>query len=497
VTLDQLTDHASLLQAAKLLEAENLALAKLVAKLKTRLLALEGKEAVQLQLQIEDLEASLAQARQQMFGESSERREPTEGAAKEKPPKSQKTGHGRREQSSLEIVERVHTQAADEKCSVCGGETKEWSGQFEESEEIDVIERRFVVTKHKRQKYRCSCGSCIQTAPGPTKLFDGARYSVGFAVEVATSKYADHLPLERQVKMMAREGLKVDSQTLWDQIDWLAFWLEPAHKALGQYILTEPAIGADETHWRMMGKKESASSNRWHVWAIATDRAVSYRISPSRSTEAAKAVLGGYQGTVMTDGYAAYSSLKKQGERFRLAHCWAHVRRKFVEIEAQYPKECGEVLDWIGKLYQIERDTRDGPPARRLAIRAERSREVVWKIRDWALETKALPQSNLGKAIAYMGGVWDGLQVFLSDPLVELDNNRTERAIRGVVVGRKNHYGSRSKRGTEVAALFYSLIESAKLADLDPKAYLKVAIDAALRKAKIPLPHEVSGAPAL
>ena len=99
MTLDQLTDHASLLQAAKLLEAENLALAKLVAKLKNRLLALEGKEAVQLQLQIEDLEASLAQVRQQMFGESSERREPTEGAAQEKPPKSPKTGHGRREQS--------------------------------------------------------------------------------------------------------------------------------------------------------------------------------------------------------------------------------------------------------------------------------------------------------------------------------------------------------------------------------------------------------------
>jgi transposase len=462
---------------------------------------LEGTEAVQLKLQIEDLEADLASARKKLFGESTERRKKSSSEAAPEDiaadvPKKQ-TGHGRREQPKLEVVERVHITGEPGKCDVCGGMAAEWSGQFEESEEVDIIERRFVVTKHKRQKYRCNCGSCIQTAPGPTKLFEGARYSIGFARHVAMSKYADHLPLERQVKAMGRDGLIIDSQTLWDQIESLAWWLQPAHKALAEYVRSQPVIGADETHWRVMGekaKKEGGAGKQWHVWALAAPAAVLYQIEDSRSADAAKKVLDGYEGTVICDGYAAYQSLQKRGAGFKLAHCWAHVRRKFVEIEEQYPKECREVLDWIGKLYQIERDARDGPPEERLEARRRDSREVLREIRDWVFRTGALPQSNLRRAIDYMGGVWDGLSAFLDDPEVELDNNRTERALRAVVVGRKNHYGSRSRRGTEVAALFYSLIESAKLAGVGPHTYLKLATDAALRGAKIPLPHEIGSA---
>ena len=104
-----------------------------------------------------------------------------------------------------------------------------------------------------------------------------------------------------------------------------------------------------------------------------------------------------------------------------------------------------------------------------------------------------MPGDGLDNAIKYMAGIWSGLTRFLSDPRIPLDNNHTERAERGVVVGRKNHYGSRSRRGTEIAALFYSFVESAKLCGLDPKAYLRKAIMAAVRGERIPLPHEVAG----
>jgi transposase len=127
-----------------------------------------------------------------------------------------------------------------------------------------------------------------------------------------------------------------------------------------------------------------------------------------------------------------------------------------------------------------------------LTLRKERSKPIVLAIQRWALEQEALPQSSLMRAIKYMGGVWNGLQVFLGHPEVELDNNRTERALRGVVVGRKNHYGSRSERGTEVASLFYTLIESAKLAGVGPGTYIKRAVDAALSGGTIPLPHEIA-----
>lgn len=491
--LEQLTDRESLLQAAKLLEAENLVMVKMIAKLKKRLAALEGTEAQQLQLQIEDLESELAQARRKLFGDSTEqRKKPVEKASE--PPKKQ-TGHGRREQPNIEREERVHVSSDLAACSTCGGELAEWSGQFEESEEVDVLERRFVLTKHKRQKYRCSCGTCIKTAPGPVKLFDGARYSVGFAVHVAIGKYADHLPLERQVRGMQRDGLDIDSQTLWNQVEALAKLLGPAKERLGKYVLSQPVIGADETHWRVMGAKGKADGGdgkRWQAWAIVCPNAVNYRIEDSRSSEAAERVLGGYAGTLMSDGYAVYQSLKKRGAKFSLAHCWAHVRRKFVDIEEQYPEECGRVLELIGNLYEIERRDRDEPPEKRLDARRRESRGIVEAIRTWAFETRALPESNLGKAVAYMGGVWEGLLAFLDDAAVELDNNRTERALRGVVVGRKNHYGSRSRRGTEVAALFYSLIESAKLAEVEPSSYLKAAAISALRGETIPLPHELA-----
>jgi transposase len=259
-------------------------------------------------------------------------------------------------------------------------------------------------------------------------------------------------------------------------------------------VLSQPAIGADETTWRLMGaegKRQGGEGKKWQTWAVVAPDAVSYKILDSRSAAAAAEVLGSYAGTVICDGYTAYESLRKQTGRFRLAHCWAHVRRKFVEIEAQHPQACGEVLDLIGQLYEVERRAQAGPPDERLRLRQEESKPLVKRIHAWALATPALPESGLGKAIAYMGTIWSGLQVFLDHAEIAIDNNATERALRGVVLGRKNHYGSRSRRGTEVAALFYSLIESAKLVGIGAQTYLFTATNAALRGALIPLPHEL------
>ncbi len=205
-------------------------------------------------------------------------------------------------------------------------------------------------------------------------------------------------------------------------------------------------------------------------------------------------ILSDFEGTAITDGYACYSALQKRGGRFRLAHCWSHVRRKFVEIEASYPEECGEILDLIGKLYGVERQARDGPNMIefRRKLRNEESRKIIEEIHSWALQTKALGESPLRKAVQYMGSLWKGLTVFLDHPNVAIDNNAIERALRGVVLGRKNHYGSKSRRGTEVAAILYSMIESAKLVGINPEEYFKTAIDAHLDGKEIPLPHEVA-----
>ena len=177
------------------------------------------------------------------------------------------------------------------------------------------------------------------------------------------------------------------------------------------------------------------------------------------------------------------------------------MRRKFIEAEAHYPAPCREVLELIGQLYAVEREVPTLPLgaddvvdllALRNRLRRDRSRAIVGAIQTWALAQRALPESSLGKAIGYLLGLWRGLTRFLDDPSIPLDNNRTERGLRGVVLGRKNHYGSRSRRGLEVAALFYSLIESAKLCGVEPKSYLLTATRAALaNRTVVTLPRDL------
>ena len=485
------TDPNVLRDLVRHLERENDVLVAHIQKLAREVAQLKGQRAAAMQLELDLLKDLLARREKALFGDSSEKR-PGTAAAPAAAAIKPRRGHGPKAQTNLPLVEQVHDlPESDRTCGVCGGDLDEMKGQYEEAEEITVIERRFVRVKQQRKKYRCSCNACIVTAPAPAKLAAGCRYSPAFAVEVAAAKYLDHSPLERQCRTMEREGLDVDSQTLWDQVELLARHLKPTYEAIGAHVLAQRLIHADETYWRLMSKTES---KRWWVWEMACWDAVYYRILNSRSKESAATLLGDYTGTAVTDGYAVYASLARPDPPrpgFDLAHCWAHVRRRFVEIEPHWSVECGAILQMIGELYAVERELPVWDPgapkaieetvlAERSAIRATRSRPIVDRIHAWALAQRPLPQSGLGVAINYMLDLWPGLVMFLDKPFVPLDNNAAERGLRGIVVGRKNHYGSRSKRGAEVAAILYTLFESAKLAGVEPKVYVMQATLAAI-----------------
>ena len=404
-------------------------------------------------------------------------------------PKEQ-TGHGPREQKQLELVEVSHElDAADAQCPKCGGGLDAWAGQFEESEEVDVVTRKFVIKKHKRQKYRCACCAHIETALGPTKLQQGGRYSVAFAVDVAIAKHADHLPLERQVKMMARDGLRIDSQTLWDQLERLAHVLEPTYAALAQHAKKHGVLGADETvWWRMRGRGEGPGPSERHwLWTAVGPDVVYQSINKHRSAEAVDALLGEFSGVIMCDGLASYGSFAKSHPGVKLAHCWAHVRRAFKEARDLAPDDVDRVLEHINELFAIERKASNKT---RAALRDQESRKHVDAVALFTRSYAALPQSALGKAITYTANLWNGLVLFLEDQCIPLDNNASERSVRGPVLGRKNFRGSRSARGMEAAALFYSLIESAKRCGVEPRAYLLAATQAALEGQPIILPHQ-------
>lgn len=416
--------------------------------------------------------------RHALFGRSSERRGTGSG---EKAPRQPQTGHGPREQPELERIDVAHTLPEGEHtCPCCGGELMSLGDEEEVSELVSVRERGFVVELHRRKKYRCACNGAVVTAPGPLRLVRGGRYSVTFAVEVAIAKYADHLPLERQVHIMRRDGLRIDSQTLWDQLDALAVYLQPTYEAIIAAILEHPVIHADETRWLLLANGKTKENKTFQAWGLVAPELVAYRILDSRGKEAAASVLTGYHGVVMADAYTVYQSLADETGTFVVANCWAHVRRKFIECERNFPDEAGVALTMIRDLYAFEREATD---LTRATIRAEKGRPVFEKLIAWARETqpKVLPRSGIGEAIGYLLGIETGLARYLDDPRIPIDNNRCERALRGVVLGRKNHYGSRSRRGTEVAAIIYTLMESAKLASISAKDYLNAIVERAIR----------------
>ncbi len=234
-------DLETLRQIALLVDNENQRLVNENVRLRVELARLHGvPETEQLELSVLK---QLQEKRESIFRIDEKRTR-----KKTKAKKNKKKGHGPREQPHLPVVDKVIELAETEKkCSVCDGEM---AGQYEESEVVTVVKRSFVIERHLRKKYRCRCNANVVTAPAATKLQPGGRYSVEFATEVAISKYLDHMPLERQVRMMRREGLDIDSQTLWDQLNVLARHLNPVYDALGEKVLESPVIHADETRNR-------------------------------------------------------------------------------------------------------------------------------------------------------------------------------------------------------------------------------------------------------
>lgn len=522
VDIDQEKNPEILRQAAKLALADNKRLVERIIGLTEEVAQLRGKNQQEVQLELDRLQDQLAELRSELYGKTSERR----GRRKKKGKgKKKQRGHGPKPQMELKRVETLHSlDEADLICPKCGGTLCEWDGQHEQSEEVDVIERTFVIRIHTKKKYHCcDCHDHVETALGPVKLIRGGRYSLDFAVEVALSKYGDHLPLERQVRMMRRDGLEVSSQTLWDQVWALTNVLRNLYGKIGDHVRSALVICADETHWKMLSNK---SKGKWYLWGASRRRAAYYEIFDSRSNDAGSRLLQNFSGTLVCDAYGVYVSLANaRGEAIQLqlekgdtaaaraapgplilACCWAHARRPFARHEDKYPDDCSHVLDLIGKLYDVERqvpfEPADGDAlAKQLALRsklrAEVSKPIVSEIMQWAEKTTAgyLPNSKMGKGLNYLLNQRKRLEVYLDDALVPIDNNQMERGLRNPVIGRKNFYGTKTERGAEAAAVLYSIIESCRLSLVEPKEYLRYAAHYAVEHREDPtalplLPHE-------
>lgn len=513
-------EKAVLVQKATELSAKNQALEDELAVLLQRISDLTCKlaqatgqdEKRQLELELRILRHKLAQHASEAYGSTSERMPKPEKDERNGKRDKKQTGHGPTEQPKLPIVPVVHPlDAADCMCPKCGGGLREMPGQFETSELIVSVQRRFVIEEHRRQKYHCTDCEHIETALGPVKLLPGGRYDLSFVVQVALDKYLDAIPLERQVRRMARAGLVVTSQTLWDQLVALYQVLLPTLLALKERVLLEALLFADETRWRMMG---TGASVKWWLWTLTSQDAVYMELFPTRGAAAAKRLFAGYDGIVMADGYAVYLSLeqaltKKGGAQvdldgnaevltnYTLALCWMHARRPFFKARKDEPR-ARRALDLIGQLYAVEDEAtqaaRGDPQAlleHRRRLRDERSRGIVAELELWQNSQRAMPKTQFYEGLQFLANHWTHLKRFLDDPRIPLDNGEAEREIRGPVVGRKNYYGNRSERGAAVAGLFFSLLATASKLGLNPEEYLTTAaLRALLNPGTVTLPQD-------
>lgn len=397
----------------------------------------------------------------------------TEAASSPDPttPKKDRDHSGHTEQPTLPHVEQIfELDAADMTCPSCGGDLRPMKGQFETSEMVDVVEISYRVVQVKQQKYACKCGGCIETAPGPERATPGGRYSLDFAIKVAIDKYLDHIPLARQRRILRRYGLVVSTQTLWDQLHVLGRRLEAASRALLARVLAQPVIGLDQTSWKRL---ESKNGRPWQMWCITAPGAVVHRIRDDKGAATFEALVGAYRGVIVCDALKTHEAGARGHDAIALAGCWAHVFRKFEEAAVDHP-EAHRALRWIGSLYEVDARA-EGDLEKKAALRRTESVEVLADFKTWIWSQASLRTLSIGNAASYVVANWDRLTRFVKDARIPLDNNATERAIRGPVVGRKNHYGSRSRRGIEVASLFYSLLETAKLHAVDPARYLREA----------------------
>ena len=467
------TDVGFLRKVAQVQDAELRRLAKKVVTLMKELAELRGEPLTQQEL------AGLLEAETIKLKKAA-------GLPVPKPKKRRKT-FGPRQQPNLPIETRtIALDEADMACPECGDDLVEMAGQFDHSELIDVVEVQYKMVHIDAQKYRCPKGCCIEQPLAPQRAVPGGRYSVDFGVKVATDKYAHHLPLARQTRIMADHGLLVTRNTLWSQLRHMAAELEPTWAVIIQTILAQTVMGLDQTGWPNLHRKAAKKSQ---MWCLTAPGLVAHLIKDDKSLETFEQVTAGFQGVVVCDMMTTHIAAARAGPHITLAACWAHIRRKFAEAEADFP-QARVALTMIRQIYDLERDITDREELRR--TRDTETRKTVKTLQDWLVATRLPKTTALGNAIRHTLKHWGELTTFLNNPDVPLDNNPTERGIRGPVIGRRNHFGSKSKAGTKVAAIFYTLIECAKLSGVPPADYLRAALEAA-RLGDTLLPAEYLG----
>lgn len=377
--------------------------------------------------------------------------------------------------------ERIEHQPAAETltCETCGKAKKPIGEEI--TEQLDYVPASFVVYEHARIKYACPhCRENVTIAEMPPMPIEKGRPGSGLLAHVLTSKFADHLPLNRQEQIYRRHGIELSRKTLGDWVRDSATLLNPIVNEMKRQLLDSHYIHTDDTPVPVQDKSKTKTRNGY-LWAYIDDRHnVVFDYTPSRSREGPLTFLQDFKGLVQADAYGGYDAIFSRSNVTEIG-CWAHARRKFYDAKITDPVRAAQMLTLIGRLYDVERNANERTldSSARENLRQTTARPVLDEIKEllkaWSIET--LPKSPIGKAVTYARNQFTALTRYVDLAAVDIDNNLAERVLRTVAIGRKNWLFAGSDNAAARAATIYSLVGSCKLHNIDPFAYLRDVID--------------------
>jgi len=505
------TDDPAVLKAIiTSLEAENAKLSAtlrahdlLVQSLRTRIAKLQkqafgkssekiGREIEQLELALEDLQVAMAEADDTSVPDADTEEDiatPNEAGAEEKAPR-------RRPRISKDAPRERRELDPGDNCPDCGGDLRVLGEDV--SEMIDMIAAQLKVIEIARIKKSCRRCEKIVQEPAPSRPIPRSMAGPGLLAYILTSKFDDHVPLYRQHEIFERMGADIPDTTLVDWCGAAMRTLAPLIERIEADILASEVLHADDTPIRVLDRSAKSKGlgkgvKQGRIWTYVRDQrpwagqappGAVYHFSPDRKGEHPRKHLQNSSGILQADAYSGFKALYDPREdgsvQFREAACWAHLRRDFHDIWTATKSEIAkEVLDRIGKLYDIEREIKGLPAETRHAIRQEKSKPKVDAFHAWAeVQLSRIPgKSELAKAFRYGLSRWPSFTLFLTDGRVAIDNNAAERGMRPIGVGRRNWLFAGSDTGGETLARAMTIIETAKMNGLDPQAYLADIFD--------------------
>ena len=377
-------------------------------------------------------------------------------------------------------------------CACCGSTRLAKLGE-DVTETLEVVPRQWKVMQHVREKFTCRVCERISQAPAPFHVLPRGFAGPSLLAMIVFEKYGQHQPLNRQAERYAREGVELSLSTLADQVGGCTAVLRPIYDLIRAHVFAGSRIHGDDTTVPVLAKGKTVTGRAWVY--VRDDRpfgghdppAAVFFYSRDRAGDHPERHLNGYAGILQADAYAGFNRLYAGDRRpgpITEAACWSHGRRKFYVLADVTAKARGklaviaplalEAVKRIDAIFDIEREINGLPAAERLTVRRSRVTPLVADLETWMRSErgKLSRHSDVAKAMDYMLKRWAAFTRFLDDGRICLSNNAAERELRGIALGRKSWLFAGSDRGGERAAVMYTLIQTARLNDVDPQAWL-------------------------